>query len=316
MSDPIALLRAHDPERGGTSAPPIELLLARIDAEPAPRRSRGGGASAGPPHRTGPARAARGLFALALAGAAVAVLVLLLAGGGGGGEDRALVPADGGPRAIVHVRYRTVVSQPNGRPVDAIFERLGTMDGAVDRWATERPRRWREYQRFLPDRARGLPGGSTEQAYADGFMRTRYGGRRRDHRQRLNPGAHPRRRYTAANELRNGTLDPRGAVREMVARGYARADGETVRDGRRLLRYVHEAEGRDLGRRGALSGVRVTYLLDAATHRPVEILSETLPPPGRNTVGGLTHRTVYEVYETLPPTPENLRLLRFRGPVG
>jgi hypothetical protein len=313
MSDLIELLRAHDPERDGTEAPPIAPLLARIEQEPA--RARTIGAPAGPPRRTGPARAARGIFALGLAAAAIVVLALLLAGGGGR-DEQALVPADGGPRAIVHVRYRTVMSQPNGRPLNAVMQGVGTMDGAVDRWSTERPRRWREYERFLP--ARGLPGGSTEQAYADGFMRTRYPGRRRDRRQRLNPGAHPPRRYTAANELRGGTLDPRGAVRKMVAVGYARADGETVRDGRRLLRYVHQAEGRDLGRRGSMSGVRITYLLDPETYRPVEIVSETLPPPGRDekTYPDMGSRTTYETYETLPPTAENLRLLQFRGPTG
>lgn len=312
MSDLIELLRAHDPERDGTTSPPVEPLLARIEQEP---RTRTAGTPAGPPRRTGPARAARGLFALGLAAAAVVVLALLLAGGGGR-DEQALVPADGGPRAIVHVRYRTVMSQPNGRPLSAIFERVGTMDGPVDRWATERPRRWRKVERFLP--GRGLPGGSTEQAYADGFMHTRYPGGRRDHRQRLNPGAHARRRHTAANELREGTLDPRGAVREMVARGYARADGETVRDGRRLLRYVNETEGRDLGRRGSMSGGRVTYLLDPETYRPVEIVSETLPPPGHDgrMGGGMGSRTIYEAYETLPPTPENLRLLQFRAPLG
>ncbi|MBB4664691.1 hypothetical protein [Conexibacter arvalis] len=310
MSDLIELLRAHDPERDGTEAPPVAPLLARIEQEPARRGA--SGAPAGPPRRTGPARAARGLFALGLAAAAVAVLVLLLAGGGR--DEQALVPADGGPRAIVHVRYRTVMSQPNGRALGAVMQGVGTMDGPVEQWSTERPRRWRRYERFLPDRQQRLPGGSMEQAYADGFMRTRYAGNRRDLRRRLEPGAHPRRRHTAANTLRDGTLDPRGAVREMVARGYARPDGETVRDGRRLLRYVHQSEGRDLGRRGSMSGVHVTYLLDPETYRPVEIVSEATPVPGRRTFGGLTHRTIYEVYETLAPTPENLRLLRFRGP--
>jgi hypothetical protein len=338
MSNLIDQLRAHDPERDGTPAPPIERLLERIEREPASggREGRGRrrvglpGSAPGPrravePRSTGPARVARSVIAIGLAAAAVAAVVAVLAGGGNP-EPAAPAGADGtSPRLIVHVRSRVLMTQPDGRPIEGVFgggrgRTVGTMDGPTDRWSTATPRRWRQITRYLPSRRNHAGGGTTEQAYADGRLQTRDSWRRGTRSQVVHPERHPPRRYAATRALREGTADPRAAIEELVATGQVRAMGETTSsDGRRLLRYVGEQPGRDLGRRGSMSGLRTTWLLDAADYRPVEVVTVPTAPPGwrfRGPYPGITNRTVFEVYETLPPTAENLRLLRMGGPTG
>jgi hypothetical protein len=336
MTDPIDLLRAHDPERAGAPAPPIEALLARLDDEPPPRSpSRGEEAGATGAHAAGARRRrrlARRMLALALPSLAVAVALFVVLGAGGGRTDviaaaRAAVAPEG---AIVHVRWRTTIEQPDGRPVEMVMQgphgrAVGLGSGPVDRWSASSTRRWREVERLLPDRRRRMPGGTREQAFAGGILTTRdwilttrdyWTSRART--QRVRPETHPLRRGAADRALLTGTTDPLALVRQLLDSGEAREAGETTRGGRRLLRLVSEFPGRDLGRRGWMSGLRTTYLLDAESYAPVEVERVPLPAPGQRTpagqIAGPTWRTVFEAYERLPLTAANERLLRFGGP--
>lgn len=312
MTDVIELLRAHDPERDGAAAPPIEPLLGRLGEEPDPRRS-------------SPRRRGRVAVAVALACLAVIALVAVALGGGGGGDRRdALVPADGavvpGP-VIVHTISRTTIALANGRRGGASMDRIGTMDGPVERWSTTGPPRWREVATLLP--GRDMPGGTIEQAYADGAVRFRQSWKRRSELQRPHSAEGGLAGFSigaaamsaSARALITGVTDPRAAIDAMVESGEMRRAGATTRHGRPLLRLIAVREGSRRRGGGIVPASQATFLVDAETYVPVEAstaidLDVDGSGPHRFTTQS---RTVFDVYENLPLTAKTAALLRFGG---
>lgn len=302
MTDPIELLRAHDPERGGTPAPPIAPLLARLDDQPPPSRSRA-------LRRRGrrPVAAVVALTSLVLVAAVFAVAGIDGgANGPGRGAGHAPAAADD---LIVHIRYRSWWEQPSGKRFGARMQdrgrSIGLGDGPVDRWSADMPPRWRALTVLRA--SRGMPGGTTEEVHAGGVTRRRYSWRAGTTQV---PDLDGPSDGEIGRALRRGTADPRGVVRRMLASGEARRAGTVVRGGRRLVRLVAETPSRRARDGFVMAGARSTYLLDADTYEPVEISSE---PVARGRRAGPVIRTVFDVYELLPLTPASERLLQFGG---
>jgi hypothetical protein len=326
MSDLIDLLRAHDPERGGTIAPPIEPLLARLDDSAASP------SAADHARRARRARSVAFLLAGALAAAAIAAVIVIATGVTGGKRSRATVvpgAGDDGP-VIIHMVTRNYFEDPDGRHVRAYMQdghghRVGTMDGIVERWATASPPRSRQLMHFKP--GPGMPGGFSDETY-DGpvhAIRTSWDRGVRTDRTPANAVVVPE---TPSTRLLNGTEDSVDAVRDMLASGEARRDGETTRDGRRLLRLVATTPVRRHGRRGVQPATRTVYLFDAKTLDPVEIdrvmvmpkprkispaLAKRLIPLRGGGYAGPTNRTVFEQYERIPLTAKTEHLLELGG---
>lgn len=340
MSDAIDRLRAHDPERHGSpEPPPVERVLALIAAEearaayePAPdrRRVRGStrpfaparqlrGSAPSGAHLTLPARAVSTAFALGLAAAIVAATLLVALGGGPAGGPPSLAPGSPASLAsIVHVRSRSFVER-DGRRQTRIWRHngreIGDVDGPVDRWSTASPMRWRQVRQLPPVPGSEMPGGTREETYADGLRQRRSSvGGSRIWRRAIQPELWKRDRTSALGDLLKGTADPRAAIQELMANGFLAADGEEVRDGRRLRRFA-ERLANDGAHPGSFFG-RTIVLLDAESWMPVEISTERTTSDGRPSGPPVSAGEVFEVYEVLPPTEENLRLLELGGPEG
>jgi hypothetical protein len=316
--DAMRLLRAHDPERGGAVAPPIERLLERLEGEP-------GSARPTPPPRTH-----RRPVAVAVALACIAaVAVVAVAVGGGGGHVTAPAPAGNTPggAVIVHTISRTTFDnakrgRPRGPTMQGRGRSIGTLDGPIERWSAPAQRRWRQLITLLPGRA--MRGGTMEQAGAGRAVRTRrswdgkveriHGGGAVNAFIMAAPGGSP---DALGYELATGVPDPAATVRAMVARGEARANGETTREGRRLLRFFGETP-REQGEGNSFRPAsRTTYLVDADSYAPVEIVTAVdLAQPGSRFAGRFNQSstTVFERYENLPLNSSTARLLRFGGP--
>lgn len=311
MTDAMQLLRDHDPAREPVDPPPVDALLARVDAE-----------EAAPAVTPAPQR--RRALTLSLAGAAAVTAIVLFASGIGGertdvlSEARAAVASEG---FVVHTITRTTIEQA-GRPVRQVMQGrrqvgVGTMDGPVERWSASSPERWRELIWLLPGRS--MPGGTYERAYADGVTRMRSSWRRGVATWRATP---PPPGLAALGPRSStqpfGTEDPLRAVRRLLDGGEVREAGETTRDGRRLLRLVEETPERHVPARGAsarmfASATRTTYLLDATTYAPVEVVRKTLIGREFGWDKAMTSRTLFTRYERLPLDGATERLLRFGG---
>lgn len=335
----IARLRALDPERTGTAAPPIDRLLARLDAEPDdPRGEERTSAAAGrrqtsAPRESGRRRPRRPIAAaVALACLAAVAVAALLLGGGNTAEQRddALVPAGDGA-VIVHTVSRTTYGGKNGRRTGAtMMDRgsrpIGTLDGPIERWRATAPTRWRTVTTVRA--GDGMPGGTMEETYARGTTRIGSSWSRRVavHRTRLGlsgglgfavwPGA----AGADGSALIAGVEDPRATVERMLASGEAHAGGRRRYGGETLPRFVSIAPERRVGD-GIQPAARVIYLLDPDSYAPVvvESASRLLRNPNGGDLPDRWHartRTVFDVYETLPLTSETAPLLRFGGPTG
>ncbi|MDO8184595.1 hypothetical protein Q5424_13620 [Conexibacter sp. JD483] len=323
MSDVIDRLRALDPEPDGRSgAPPLGWLRALLDAEPEPpsrvRR----------PHRApGPRR--RGPIAVAVALACLIALALVAVAVLGGGKDEdGLVPAHSEQPVVVHV----VVDAVEPGPVIQIGEgrNRGRLDGPVERWSDVGGQRWRE--RTTLSRARGLPGGTIDTAFEKNVERTRESWSRRVRVQRdpgrsgatfgsniaLLNGLSPLAHTDAGRAFIAGVPDPRGAIEAMIARREIRAAGETIRDGRRLLRFTGEtAARRTRPGNGFWPATRSTFLLDPDSYVPFEIECRYafLPQSPRQPPRFTGHTTLrFLVYETLPLSRRTESFLRLGGP--
>jgi hypothetical protein len=209
-----------------------------------------------------------------------------------------------------------------GRPV-------GTLGGLVERWSTSAPFRWRELTTLRA--GRGMPGGTIEQAVADGVERTRQSWDGKLRSQKVD-GVHARFGIGLSGltvpaplpdllgrDLVAGVADPRATVAEMVARGEVEATGTRVREGRRLLRFVGQTETERTGRNAFRPATRTIYLVDPETYAPVEVTAAfDLAAPGSRGAGRFNTRAtvLFDVYENLPLGPDTAPLLRLGGPTG
>ena len=300
MTDLMDRLRAADPVREEPLAPPLEPLLARLEAKPpAGRRAAA---------RQGPLAARRRRAgrprALIPAFAAVLVLALAVVFARGGDPDvvaeaREALATSG---EVVHIVTRLddaptllVPYVENGRRV------TGTASKRVESWVALDPVRSRTRMTILP-RGSGAPR-TTEFDTADGVtrfaqswddkllvMRLPARARRDIERLKLTP-----------SPLRLGP-DPLVSIRELLASGGLKPAGETTFEGRRVLR-LRGSEPLGGTKRRPRPRLEVEYLVDAETYAPVRMTM-------RSTVDDTVMRRTFEVYERLPATPANLALLR------
>ncbi len=343
MSDVLDGLRALDPERDGSSgAPPLGWLRVLLETEPARRPRRRFARLPGGRRRT-PRTPRRRPIAVAVALACLAALVAVAIAvlGGSSSEPRgddALVPAVRTPvtgPAIVHVvieardRRGGLISMPG-----VYAPGRGAGIASLERWSAIGGR-WRERSTITGS------GDHYEQSFAGGIQLTR----RSDSgevlpmhgtgsRQRgmglgtrmmtlgipLDPrlsGAAPQQR-DSGHALVAGVRDPGATIEAMIRRGDARPDGEVVRDGRCLRRYVSSAPQREVSQ-GRAQAYDVVYLLDAHDATPVEVSIRTelsMPVEGQQKPLTLrrTTRLTFPVYETLPLNRRTEPLLRLGGP--
>jgi hypothetical protein len=308
----MQLLRSLDPQRDGdVGAPAIGRLLALAGAEHGSvvRRRR---------------RAPRSPIAVAVAVAclaAFAVAAVIVRSGDNMRHD-AFIPAAGKEPVIVHVVSRTTMELAGGRRGGATMGRIGTMDGPVERWSATDPVRWRQRMTLLPQR--GMPGGTIDTVYADGVSRTHESWRRGVRTMRLPAGGRLDPALvlgggigSGGRALIAGVADPHSVVQGMLDSGEVQDAGETSRDGRRLRELIGETDARRTGRNSFQPASRTSYLVDAVTYVPVEVVSmldlAARRRAGERPVFRNATRTVFDTYETLPLDARAAQFLRLAG---
>jgi hypothetical protein len=277
--DLLTRLRAADPAPGPADPPPLEPLLSRARARPAPPSVRA---------RPSRARGWRPLLAGAgLVGAAGALAVLVLAGAGGRAVDpvaearAAITPRDG---EVIHVVVRGGWVQGDGTAVPVI---LGVHESPRGRrvvlarrwatWSTAQPRRSRRDTAVFDERTGRRVGtlSSGQDATGRGWARQLDG--RVDATPRLEELEGIAERIPAGGRPVNALndADPVAGIRERLERGALQV---VARDDDTVTLRGTVAGQRLSNRRGAVPETRTTYVVDADTYAPREITVEDRAP--------------------------------------
>jgi len=309
--DPMDRLRAANPiADGGAAPPPIDPLLRRRAAAPAPDQV--------PSSRTSRPRSGRvvrfGVVAGAVAVVAVAVGAVALTGAGGSRTDVvAEARAALAPRGeIVH----TVVRE-DGLP-GIMFDhdkRVGRLTGVSEQWAAADPLRTRS--RTFLRQADGTRQ-SMDFTYAAGLTRNTqtWSDEVRVMRMSASQREEYEQRITSTSPTQLGP-DPIQGLRTLLDDGALHADGTADFAGRKALRLVGHQPARHYAHGAQSLAIDVEYLVDPQTYAPLRLITTPLFPRSIEGYGGkrpahvapATTRITFERYERIPLTDKTATLL-------
>jgi hypothetical protein len=314
MTDVLSRVRAADPVASEPDAPPVEWMLARLDAagdSPAPLAPARGRAPAAPrPRRRRPVVAG---LAAATGLAAAGVLAGSWSSPDVVAQAREALVSDG---AVIHT---LTVDQPldaDGRPSPRrrfVFSRkprrIGYGNIQFERWSAQDPRRERSVSTIFA--ADGGANAVSQTAYAHGVYRWEApyleGG--------VKTFRVPKRLRGRQMPPPNVTMpgpDPVAGIRTLLADKQLEPAGEVVLDGRRLLSLRGTLPSKTLKNGFVTPEIRVEYLVDPESYEPVRIDQRSFDHRGGKLVSSGGHRVTFKTYERLPLTAANLALLKLQ----
>ncbi len=312
MTDVLERLRAADPIASEPEAPPAEWILAQVERTPVATWDVAGFP---PSRRAAPRRALLGGLSVA-AGLAAAVAMV------GGSSSRDIVAeaseALASEGAVVHTVVRYEQLDTSGKPVPRQVmqfrrkpKRMGYSDLQTERWTAQSPRRTRVVTTIFA--ADGGADAVQQLEYANGVYRYN----RLEDKDRIKTFRIPKRFRENSDSpppiLGSPGADPVSDIRTFLADKQLEPAGQTVVDGRRLLRLRGTVASKRLKSGSLTPELRVEYLVDPESYEPVRMQQR----PFKHAKNGKEtpmrgFRVNFQTYERLPLTGSNLALLKFQ----